>query len=128
MPEELKEENTLTENVEGFRLVRVDDQTKSVDIYSKKDENGDYPAMFFELTGDNGELVRFALKKEEMSAITFALTKADDQYKLLNAKFREYKEVPVRLIIEAKKDIKKGDFVVAWRKERVPIDFNYSKT
>ena len=61
-----------------------------------------------------------------MAAITFSLAREDQQSKLLNSRFREYKEVPIRLVTIATKDIKKGDPVVIFRKEKVPIDFEYT--
>ena len=118
---------TLVDNVEGFRLQRRDDSTREVEITARKDENGDYPIVQFEVLNPDGEPTIFALGRDEVAAIMFALSREDQQSKLLGARFREYKEVPVRLVIEATRDIKKGDFVVAWRKERVPLDINYTK-
>lgn len=105
-----------------FKLTSLTSDVSNIFIYSKKDEKGDYPALFIEIDGKKAVVWR-----DEMTAATFALSRQDQQYKLLDARFREYKEVPVRLIIQTTKDLKKGDYVVAWRKERVPIDFNYNK-
>jgi hypothetical protein len=136
MPEQSIEEeaksHTLVEDVEGFRLVRIDDSTKSVDVSSRKDKNGDYTSIFFELgseceCGQDTKSVQFALNRDDLSAITFALSREDQQSKLMNMQFRKYKEVPVRMVVQATKDIKKGDMVIVWRKEKVPLDFEYTK-
>lgn len=96
-----------------------------VEVVAQKDEQGDYPVVKF-LYENGGKTMKFALSRDQLAAITFALARQDQQSKLLNAKFREYKEVPVRLIIKAQKDIKAGELVVVWRKERVPVEFDYT--
>lgn len=120
-------EQALTNDVEGFRLTRADDPTKTVDILARRDDKGDYPVLQLEFQEDDGTVKKLFLKRDEISAITFALSREDQQSKLLASKFRQYKEVPVRLVVQATKDIKKGEYVVVWRKERVPLDFNYTK-
>lgn len=122
---ELGEKTILDENMQGFQLTNQMDNG-SVEILAERDENGDYPILMFNYQIE-GVSHKFALQRDELAAITFALARQDQQSKLLTLRFREYKEVPVKLVIEAKKDIKKGDLVICWRKERVPLDFNYSK-
>lgn len=114
------------EELQVFELTPVAGDAYKVLVIGRKDDRGDYPVLTMEFKGRDGKNNSISLWRDELTAITFALSRQDQQSKLLNAKFREYKEVPVRLVIEAKRDVKKGDMIVAWRKERVPIDFNYT--
>ncbi len=116
-----KANTTLDEAVEMFQLESVYGTKSAVTLLAKKDEKGDYPVIEFVVDGK-----KFGLWRDELAAVTFACARADQQSKLIQAKFRTYKEVPVRLVIAATKDIKKGELVVAWRKERVPIENEYS--
>src|SRR3990167_6551572 len=130
MPEQSIEEeaksHTLVEDVEGFRLIRADDSTKSVDVSSRKDKNGDYTTIFFELNDLNNENpIQFAINRDDLAAITFALSRQDQQSKLLSANFRKYKEVPVRMVVKATKDIKKDEMLIVWRREKVPLDYEF---
>lgn len=110
----------LDEDFQAFRLAT------GMEVISKKDENGDYSKLMFRVKDKDGNDLDFFASRDEMAAVTFALARQDQQAKLLNSNFRKYKEVPVRLVIRALKDIKAGDFVVTYRKERVPVDeFNY---
>ena len=124
--QDLGTETLLDDNVQGFKLNNLLGNG-SVEVLAEKDEKGDYPVIMFNYTDAEGKEVQFALPRDEMAAITFILARQDQQDKLLQHRFLTYKEVPVRLMIEAKKDIKKGDFVVCWRKERVPQDYEYTK-
>lgn len=123
--EEIGEGTLLDDSIQGFQLTNPMGNG-SIEVLATKDEKGDYPVMSF--CFQNGEqTVKFALKRDELAAITFALARQDQQSKLLDTHFKEYVERPVRLMIEAKKDIKKGDFVVCWRKERVPKGYEYTR-
>ena len=116
------EDGTLLEGEQGFRLKDVL-SSGVIDIMTQADKQGDYPVLFFLQNG----VKKFALWRDELAAITFALSRQDEQSKLIDARFREYKEVPVRLVTVATKDIKKGEPVVIWRKEKVPVEFQYTK-
>lgn len=116
----------LSENVEGFMLPRLDDTSKDVQVVAHKDKDGDYPVLQFHFEDSTGEKMSIALDRDQLSAITFALSRQDQQSKLLTGRFRQYKEVPVRLVVRASKDIKKDELVIIWRKEKVPLDFEYT--
>ena len=124
--QELGTETLLDDNVQGFKLSNLMGGG-NVEVLAEKDEKGDYPTLLFNYTDAEGKEVRFALPRDEMAAITFVLARQDQQDKLLHKRFQQYKEVLVRLLVQTTKDIKKGDFVVCWRKERVPMDYDYSK-
>ena len=115
--------NTVTEDVEMFRLGRQEGGG-FVDIQALKDEKGDYPVLRF-IFKEDGKERTMILKRDDLSAVTFAVSRQDQQHKLLNARFRKYREKKVRLAIMANKDIKKGEMMIVFRKERVPIDFEY---
>lgn len=116
----------IDENVEGFLLKRVDDQSKSVEIVAHKDANGDFPVIQLHFEDNNGEKMMLALERDELAAVTFALARQDQQARLLSQRFRQYKEVPVKLVVRATRDIKKDDYVIVYRKEKVPLEFEYS--
>lgn len=118
----------LDDSIEGFRIQRVDDKSKDLEIIAKKDKNGDFPIMSFSVLDNNNEQLTFAIDRDEMAAITFALSRQDQQSKLLDARFREYGEKMVRLVVIANKDIKKGEPVVIYRKEKVPIDATFANS
>ena len=125
--DEKKENGTVLDNsMQVFGVDSLAGDATHVEIVAKIDEKGDYPVLQFYFKDKEGKEKKFAVWRDEMAAITFALARQDQQSHLLNERFRNYKEVPVRLVIEAKQDIKKGDMVVAWRKERVPVDFDYT--
>ena len=124
--QELGTETLLDDNVQGFKLNNLMG-SGNVEVLAEKDEKGDYPTLLFNYTDGEGKEVHFALPRDEMAAITFVLARQDQQDKLLHKRFQQYKEVPVRLMVQTTKDIKKGDFVVCWRKERVPMDYEYTK-
>ena len=126
MSEALKEDggSLFDESVQAFEI-RDWVTDKVVSIVAKKDEHNDYPALVFEVD-DRGRRTKLTLGRDELAAITFCLARQDQQSKLLDARYREYKEVPVRLVAIASRDIKKGSPIVMWRKERVPIDFEYT--
>ena len=124
--QDLGTETLLDDNVQGFKLNNLLGNG-SVEILAEKDEKGDYPALMFNYTDAEGKEVQFALPRDEMAAITFILARQDQQDKLLQKRFQTYKEVPVRLVVQTQKDLKKGDYVVVWRKERVPQDYEYTK-
>mgnify|MGYP001584234148 CR=1 FL=1 len=123
---DLENGTIMDENSQEFQLSNVM-ANGVVEALAEKDESGDYPILQFSFVGTDGVPVRFALKRDELAAISFALARQDQQSKLLSLRLKEYKEVPVRLTILAQKDIKKGDYVVCWRKERVPQEYNYTK-
>lgn len=121
-----KEMPVLDDSVVGFRLQQKDDTSKDVEIIAKKDQNGDYPVVTFNfMVGEEAQ--SFSLSRDELSAVVFSISREDQQSKLLDSRFREYKEVPVRLVVEAKKDIRKGEMVIVYRKEKVPIEFEYNR-
>ena len=124
--QELGAKTLLDDNVQGFKLNNLLGNG-SVEMLAEKDEKGDYPVIMFNFTDSEGKEVQFALPRDEMAAITFILARQDQQDKLLQKRFQTYKEVPVRLVIQTQKDLKKGDFVVCWRKERVPQNYEYTK-
>lgn len=119
--EELKDGAIFDDNIQAFRLAT------GLEVIAKKDDKGDYPMLMFVHKDDEGKEHQFMASRDEMAAITFSLARQDQQHKLLTAKFREYKETLVRVVVQATKDIKKGDFVVIWRKEKVPVDQSYTK-
>ena len=123
--EELEDGTLLDDKLQSFQVSSMMGNGV-VEILAEKDEQGDYPVLIFYFK-DGERDVRFAVKRDELAAITFALARQDQQHKLLDARFQQYKEVPVRLIVQTTKDLKKGDYVVVWRKERVPMDYNYTK-
>lgn len=110
----------LQDDFQAFRL------PGGIEVVSRKDKNGDYTTLRFIFKDKAGVEQELLIPRDEMAAITFALARQDQQSKLLNARFRQYKEVPVRLVIRALTDIKKDQFVVCYRKERVPIDDEYT--
>lgn len=119
--EELQDGTIFDDDIQAFRT------GSGIEVVARKDDKGDYPTLVFVTKDAEGKEHQFSVSRDEMAAITFALSRQDQQHKLLTARFREYKEVPVRIVVQTTKDIKKGDFVVIWRKEKVPLDFNYSK-
>lgn len=116
---DLENGTLLDDDFQAFRLA------SGLEVIAKKDENGDYPMMMLRWTDAEGVEHDLKASRDEMAAITFALAREDQKSKLLTAQFRKYKEVPVRLVIRALKDIKKDELVITYRKERVPIDFDY---
>lgn len=108
---------------DAFQAFRL---STGVEVIAKKDSNGDYPTMMFLSKDKDGVEHEFYASRDEMAAITFALARQDQQHKLLDARFRQYVEKKVPLIIQATKDIKKGESICVIRKERVPIDSNYN--
>ena len=128
MSDEIKKDiedgTLLDDSIQGFQMNNVQG-TGQVEIISEKDENGDYPVLQF-LFKDGDNETKFALKRDEMAAITFALARQDQQHKLLDQRFLHYKERKVRLAILATKDVKAGDYIICWRKERVPQDYDYT--
>ena len=123
---EIGTETLLDDSIQAFQLSSLM-ENGSVEVIAEKDEKGDYPVLQFNFTNTEGESAKFAVKRDEMAALTFSIARQDQQDKLLNARFQTYKERPVRLAIQAQKDIKKGDFVICWRKERVPQNYEYTK-
>lgn len=111
----------LEEDYQAFQ-VRDLSNPRGVEIVVEKDKEGNYPVMMF-LVGKE----KFYVKTDELAAITFAISRQDQQHKLLDSRFREYVEKPVRLVTIATKDIKKGDPVIIWRREKVPVEFAYTK-
>lgn len=124
--QELGNDTLLDDKVQGFQLTNPMGNG-SIEVLAEQDANKDYPVLLFNFIDTAGVSTKFALQRDELAAVTFALARQDQQHKLLDMKTREYVERPVRLMIEAKKDIKKGDFVVCWRKERVPAQLNYTR-
>lgn len=124
--QDLGDNTLLDDKVQGFQLTNPMGNG-SIEVLAEQDANKDYPVLLFNFVDTIGVSTKFALQRDELAAITFALARQDQQHKLLDMKTREYVERPVRLMIEAKNDIKKGDFVVCWRKERVPAEYSYTK-
>ena len=123
--QDLGDNTLLGDKVQGFQLTNPMGNG-SVEVLAEQDTNKDYPVLLFNLVDTAGVSTKFALQRDEIAAITFALARQDQQHKLLDVRMKEYKEVLVRLMIQTNKDIKAGDYVVCWRKERVPVQHNYT--
>lgn len=126
MTDENKGTPVFDDNEQVFQLkTKFGSSASSVDISAKKDEQGDYPLLVMHFTDKHGSK-ELALDRDELAAICFALSRDDQQAFLLNQRFRTYKEKMVRLVVTADRDIKKGQPLIVFRRERVPIDDEYT--
>ena len=74
--QELGDGTLLDDKVQGFQLTNPMGNG-SVEILAEQDANKDYPVLLFNFTDTAGVSTKFALQRDELAAITFALARQD---------------------------------------------------